>query len=184
MNLQGLQKIVRRTRMQRNAILAVGCILLAVNALLGIRLFTQTNQVVLVPTNVSDGMVARGASDKRYIEALALDAVYGLYNASPASLDYGRAVIERIASVSERNNLLRHYDDVATDIRERDISTVFFPRQIEHNIDNLEVVVEGDLQTYLNTVLISVEPRRVLLSFVAEAGSVRLFRVSRLEMES
>ena len=51
----------------------------------------------------------------------------------------------RIATaVANRNELLRHYDSVATDIRERSISTVFFARRIEHNFNRLEVIVEGD----------------------------------------
>ncbi|RYG89921.1 hypothetical protein EU803_14960 [Loktanella sp. IMCC34160] len=183
MTFDKLQKSIRTARLQRNAILAVAAILLLINAALSVRLYTQTNQVVLVPTNISDGMVARGASDKRYIEALSLDAIYGLYNASPANLDYGRTVIERIAAVADRNRLLQHYDTVATDIRERDISTVFFPRRIEHNLDRLQVVIEGDLHTYLNTVQIAREERRVMLSFVAEAGSVRLAAISRLETD-
>lgn len=184
MNLQAVETTLSRTRLQRNVAFVLFGVMLLSNVLIGAKFLSQTNQVVLVPTNVSDGMVARGAADKRYIEALALDAVYAMYNASPGNLDYGRHVIERISSVGERNTLLRHYDEIGTDIRERDIATVFFPRQIEHNPESLDVIVDGVLQTYLNTVQIAAEPRRLLLTFVSEAGSVRLSRISRLEVDS
>lgn len=183
MDFQILQKQLQSARTGRMAFVLVSAVLLAINAVLALKLYSTSNQVILIPTSVSDGMVARGAVDKRYIEALALDAVYGLYNASPKSLDYGRSVIERIASVADRNTLLKHYDEVATDIRERDISTVFYPRQIEHNFAAREVVVEGDLQTFLNTVLVSVEKRRIMLVFKVEAGSARLSKINRLEVE-
>lgn len=184
MTFDKLQKTLRRTRMQRNAILALAAIMVASNVALAMRLVTQTNQVVLVPTSVADGMVARGASDKRYLEALALDAVYALYNASPSNVSYGRTVIERLAAARDRNDLLKHYDEVSNDLRERDISTVFFPRTIEHNPEQLEVVVEGDLQTFLNTVHVASEQRRLLLKFRIEAGSVRLTAISKLEAGS
>lgn len=183
MNFQALQRSVRHARMARNILAGTTALLFGINGLLAFEIYSQSNQVILVPTNVSDGMIARGAVDKRYLEALALDAVYGLYNANPQNLDYGRTVIARLAAVADRNALLRHYDSVATDIRERKISTVFFARRIEHNFDRLEVIVEGDMQTFLNTVLVGSEPRRIKLSFVVEAGSTRLSRISKLEIE-
>ncbi len=183
MNFQAVQKQLRHARAARNLGFGLVVLLGFLNVALVYKVYSQSNQVILIPTSVSDGMVARGAVDKRYVEALALDAVYGLYNASPSNLRYGRTVIERLAAVASRSELLRLYDEVATDIQERDISTVFFPKQIEHNLDAKTVVVAGTLQTYLNTVLISEEPRRILLNFVTEAGSVRLSRISRLEVE-
>ena len=183
MNFQSVQKQLRHARAARNLGFGLVVLLGFLNVALVYKVYSQSNQVILIPTSVSDGMVARGAVDKRYVEALALDAVYGLYNASPANLNYGRTVIERLAAVANRSELLHHYDEVATDIRERDISTVFYPKQIEHNLDAKTVVIAGNLQTYLNTVLISDEPRRILLNFVTEAGSVRLSRISRLEVE-
>lgn len=184
MDFAQLKSALVRTRTQRNVLGGVGAVLLAANALLAFDISSRSNQVILVPTNVSDGMVARGAFDKRYVESLALDAIYGLYNATPANVSYGRDVIARLASVRDRNTLLSLYDDVSKDMAEREISTVFFPRQIEHNLDKLEVVVEGDLQTFVNTVPITAEPRRILLGFVPEAGSIRLSFINNLEVES
>ena len=183
MDFQAMKGELKSARFGRNGIAIVAGLLLVSNVLLAGKMYTSSNQVILVPTSIRDGMVARGAVDKRYLEALAMDAVYGLYNASPANLAYGRNVIERISAVENRQKLLRHYDDVANDIRERDISTVFYVGQIEHSFENLEVVVEGNLQTYLNTVLVAAEPRRILLTFTVEAGSARLNKINVLEME-
>lgn len=184
MDFDQLKTALSRTRMQRNVLGGAGVILLAANVLLALDINARSNQVILVPTNVSDGMVARGAFDKRYVESLALDAIYGLYNATPANTSYGRDVISRLSSVKDRNTLLSMYDDVSEDMKEREISTVFYPRQIEHNLDKLEVVVVGDLQTFVNTVPITSEPRRILLGFVPEAGSIRLSFINNLEVES
>ncbi len=103
---------------------------------------------MLIPSRVSDGMVARGAADVRYIEALSLDAVYAMYTVSPATIRYGRDVIERISAAEDRARLLDAYDDIADDIKLRRISTVFRPEKIEHNLPRLQIVVEGMLSTY------------------------------------
>lgn len=184
MDFEQLKLSLGRTRTQRNVAAAIAGVMLASNAFLAFEVNSRSNQVVLVPTNVADGMVARGAFDKRYVESLALDAIYGLYNATPSTTDYGRDVLARIAAVKERNGLLARYDEIANDMREREISTVFFPHTIEHNLDRLEVLVEGDLQTFVNTVPISSEPRRILLGFVPEAGSIRLSFINSVEVES
>ena len=184
MDFENLKTSLARTRTQRNLAATVAIALLVANGFLAFDISRRSDQVILLPTTVSDGMVARGAFDKRYVEALALDAVYNLYNASPANESYGRMALGRLAAVRDRNTLLMKFDEIAQDMRDRDISTVFYPRSIEHNLERLEVVVDGDLQTFVNTVPISTEPRRLLLGFVPEAGSVRLSFVNILEVES
>lgn len=183
MSPQEMYKQLNSARLGRLVAAGISAVLLVVIILLSVTLATQTNQVVLIPTSVSDGMVARGATDKRYVEALALDAVYGLYNASPANTEYGRQVLERVSSARDRDRILSLYDEISKDIKARKISTVFYTEEVEHNPSSLEVIVTGRLQTYLNTVLVNTEPRRVLLVFKLEAGSVRLSKISKLETE-
>lgn len=183
MNVQNMDKALRKSR---RALLTVGvaaCGLIAANVLLAAKMYSQSNQVVLVPTTVSDGMVARGAVDKGYVEALALDAVYAMYNSSPRTVHYGRSVLERLSGPSERAEILDTYDRISKDITERKISTVFFPRKIEHNFASYEVVVEGDLATYLETTQVTREARRILIRFKPQAGSVRLAAIGKISAE-
>lgn len=183
MSPQSLMKQLRAVRLQRNIVCAVAALMIAGNALLSFTLVSQSNQIILIPSNVSDGMIARGKTDVRYTEALAMDVVFAVYNSSPQNLEYGRATLERLAAASQRANILTHYDKVAKDIRERQISTVFFTHEIEHHHDKLEVIVSGQLRTYLNAVPITVEQRRILIKFKPEAGSVRVVGITKLENE-
>jgi conjugal transfer pilus assembly protein TraE len=182
MEFAALDRSVRTARRGRNLAVVLLVTMIGANALLGLRLLNQSNQVVLIPTQVSDGMVARGAVDKRYVEALALDAVYAMYNATPETLDYGRQVLDRLSSLRERSAILDQYDRIATDMRERKISTVFFPEKLEHNYATYEIVVDGFLKTYVETTFVTSERRRILLRFVPQAGSVRLAAITRLEI--
>lgn len=183
MNFQAMEKTVKQSRRATMVLSLVALTLIASNLLLVAKMYSQSNQVVLVPTTVSDGMVARGTVDKGYIEAIALDAVYAMYNSSPNTLTFGRNVLERLSGPAERNEILLAYDRIAEDITTRKISTVFFPRRIEHNFGRYEVVVEGDLATYLETTQVSREKRRILIRFRPQAGSVRVSAIGRLNSE-
>ena len=183
MSPQNLMKQVRALRFQRNIVVGVAVLMIVANALLAFASVNQSNQVILIPSTVSDGMVARGKTDMRYTEALAKDVIFAFYNSSPQNLEYGRNTLERLAAATQRAKILTHYDKVAKDIRERKISTVFFINKMEHHHDKLEIIVTGTLRTYLNAVPISVEPRRVSVKFKPEAGSVRFFGITKLETE-
>ncbi|WP_081285302.1 TraE/TraK family type IV conjugative transfer system protein [Tritonibacter mobilis] len=183
MNFQTMDKSLRQSRRAVLVLGGVSAALVTSVLLLSAKMYSQSNQVVLVPTVVSDGMVARGAVDKGYVEALALDAVYSMYNSSPKNLSYGRSVLERLSGPAERASILDSYDRIAKDITERKISTVFFPRKIEHNFAEYEVVVEGDLVTYLETTQVTREDRRILVRFKPQAGSVRLAAIGKISAE-
>ena len=184
MDFQVMQGSIRRAKRVRNGLAVVAVIQLFAITGLATKLVLSSNQVILIPTSIRDGMVARGGYDKRYMEALALDSVYAMYNVSEANLAYGRSVIERVASVGDRALLLREYDAIAKDIRERSISTVFLPERVRHLTDTLEVVVEGQLQTFVETVLVKKEPRAVLIKFKREAGSARVSKIHKTEVAS
>jgi conjugal transfer pilus assembly protein TraE len=182
MDFQELQKRYRAAKLRNVVFLSTTVLLLSVDVLLTLKLYNTSNQVALVPTTVRDGMVARGAYDKSYIEAIAKDAVYGLYNTSPNTLEYGRQIIERVSSVAHRQRLLKLYDEVAEDIRARGISTYFSPETIEHNLNDKSVVVKGRFQTMLDNVLATTERRWIRVEFIEEAGSARLAKISNLEV--
>ncbi|WP_233270680.1 type IV conjugative transfer system protein TraE [Chachezhania sediminis] len=180
MDVQRLSSAARAMRRALVLLVIVVLVMIASNLFLATKLVSQSNQVVLVPTMVRDGMVARGTVDKGYVEALALDAVYAMYNAAPGSLDYGRQTIERLSSPADRARILARYDEIAEDMRERDISTVFYPRRIEHNFRAYEIVVSGELVTFLETTQVAREAKRILLEFRPQAGSIRLVSIGAL----
>ena len=183
MTPQSMDRALRLSRRAMALLLAVVVTLIIANILLALKIASETNQVVLVPTHVSDGMVARGSVDKAYLEAVAIDAVYAMYNTSPDTVEYGRATLSRITSPERRDHILGVYDKNARDIAERKITTVFFPRVIEHNFKTYEVVIEGALATYLETLEVHREDRRILVRFAPQAGSVRVVSIGKLKNE-
>lgn len=183
MNFDSLSRKMKAAQRARNGLAVVLAVSITANLLLSYHISQENTQVVLIPSKVSDGMVARGGADIRYIEALSLDAVYAMYTVSPGTIRYGRDVIERIAAAQDRARLLDSYDDIAEDIRLRRISTVFRPEKIEHNLARLQITVEGTLATYLDTTEVSNTRRRIMLTFVEEGSSIRLSRMELQEIK-
>lgn len=174
MNFETLNRSLKAARRGRSFLALCCVLLLIVTVLLASALNTATRTTVLVPSRISDGMVSNGNVDIRYVEAIALDAVYSFYNASPETADYGRKAMERISSVRDRPDLLEAFDDVAKDIRERRLTTTFFVSSIDHDWTNLVVVVHGYLTTFIETKSTGRVAKSVRLTFVQEASSVRL----------
>ncbi|MEO1563200.1 MAG: TraE/TraK family type IV conjugative transfer system protein [Pseudomonadota bacterium] len=179
---QGRQ--LRSARGTRNVFILIALALLVANLML-VGSYTQIQRTtVLVPSRISDGMVAAGAVDSRYVESLALDAVYAFYNVSPETAAYGRRVVERLSSVRDRPRLLDSFDAVAEDIRERRITTTFFPERLDHDQNGLRIVVTGNLATFIETQRVTQEERVITLIFVEEASSVRLASMTVEETSS
>lgn len=173
------QKLIRLQR-ARNALGLVLIVMIFSNLLLAWQVLNTRSQMILVPSRVSDGMIAQGGGDVRYLESLALDAVQAMYTLSPATSDYSRSVIDRVANPTEREILLRRFDEVAEDIRKREISTVFMPEKIDHDLANLTLLVTGQFGTYLGTNKVGEERRAIRIVFAEFGGSVRIARIERI----
>jgi len=95
MSPNALSRQFKSVRRQRSFFVATSMVLLVIVFLLAGTMSQVQRTTVLLPSRVADGMVAAGAVDSRYVEALALDAIYAFYNASPANASYGRRVTVR-----------------------------------------------------------------------------------------
>ena len=61
---------------------------------------------------------------------------------------------------------------------------MFFPQEVRHYGEQSRIVVEGSLQTFVETVLVSTEPRAVLVTFTLEAGSARVSKIHKTQVQS
>ena len=180
MDYLSLARSMTRLRRARNAMGLVSLVLIASNAALSWQVMQTHSQTILIPSRVSDGMVAQGGGDVRYLEALSLDATQAMYTVSPATTRYSRQVIERLANPVERDALLKRFDEVADDIAKREISTVFLPEKIDHDLAQLTLTISGQFATYLGTTRVSEEARVIRVGFSEFGGSVRVARIERV----
>lgn len=181
MNQSLVANQLKFARFGRNLLAIMLVVSVVSNAALAVHISRQTNQVVLVPSRVADGMVARGSVNVQYLEQLAKDAVTSLYQLTPTTLGEGRGVIERVASGKTRSALLTHFDDIAKDIEQRKLSTVWRTNRLSTNLDALTVDVEGEFSTYVRNNFASAETRTIRVLFAPEGASARISGIESLE---
>lgn len=181
MNQSLVSTQLKFARYARNLLAVLLVLSVVANAALSIHISRQTNQVVLVPSRVSDGMVARGALDIQYLEQLAKDTVSSLYQLTPTTLSEGRGVIERVSAGENRSALLSHFDAIAKDIEQRKLSTVWRTVRLTTNLDALTVDVEGTFSTYVRNNFASEETRTIRVTFGPEGASARVIGIESLE---
>ena len=181
MNTIQVQQKYKSAVNQRNALFATTILQLLLMVMLVVTLMSQKTQVVLIPSRVTDGMVALGAQDNRYIEAIGLDVVYAMFNVTPSSLRHNRAVIERVTSAQQREVVLGVFDETSKDFKRRNITTAFFPVSITYELSLNRVRIEGQIKTFLNTTMVSVETKELAVYFSEEAGSYRVSGIHEIK---
>lgn len=181
MTPDNVTKQLSNARFMRNLLFVILSASIISQAAMSVHMARQTNQVVLTPSIVADGMVARGAVNVPYLEALAKDVVSSLYQVTPTTLGEGRAIIERVASGAARDALLVSFDATAKDIQERQLSTVWRTEKFTTDLAALTVDVSGEFSTYVGTNFASKQHRIIRVSFGREGASARVVGIETVE---
>lgn len=184
MNPIELTKQHRSVQLQRNTLLALFAATLCIIFMQSVAMSRQKQSVVLIPSRVSDGMVAVGALDTRYIEAIALDTIYALFNVSQGTTDYSRIVLQRVTSADQRQAVMRIWETSIQDYQRRNISTTFLPLSIEYQLNLDRVLVRGDLRTFIGNTMVSNDAKTTAVYFTQEAGSYRVSGIQEINQDA
>lgn len=174
MNPAQLEKQFRSVQLQRLVLLCVVGVTLGIILMQSVAMSRQKQSVVLVPSRVTDGMVALGALDTRYIESIAMDTIYALFNVSTGTNDYSRTVLERVTAADQRGEVLTAWERSIKDYDRRNISTTFLPHSVQYQLNLDRVLVRGDLRTFLGNAMVSNSQKVTAVYFTREAGSYRV----------
>ena len=180
MDIIAVQRQYKSSQMQRNIIAIIALSLLLIIGVQAIALAKQRRSVVLIPSHVSDGMVAYGARDTRYIEAIALDTIYALFNVSPGSMEYSRLVLERVSAAAQREEVMKIWEKSTEDYVMRKISTTFLPHKIEYQLVSDRAVITGDLRTFIGNTMVNRVEKQIAVFFTPEAGSYRVSGIQEI----
>ncbi len=176
---------LKGARNLRNGLAVASVLLLMIVAYQASALRDQKSVVVLVPTQFPEGTVAHGGQiSPAYLEGLARDAVYSLLNVTPETTTYARDNLARLAAPHARVEILELWDDVMEEVRRRKIATAFYPRALNTSAGSLSVIIDGELSTYLGTSLVQREMKRYEVLFASVNSTVRIAKISELEMPS
>ena len=155
---------------------------MAANLVLAWGLATQDRMTVLVPASGGpEWTVGETRAGRRYLVDAARSAASLLLTLTPESAVHAGEAAARLAHASARGAIGAWVASEAARMARRDISTAFYPKDVEVARDGLEAVVSGELVTWIGREEASRERKRYRLAFRIDAGRLGLLRFEELE---
>ena len=180
-------QIVGMLKIQRDGLAIISLILLLTTFLLSVRIFTYSNETVIIPTLSPDKAVVYNKSQisKEYLTELTLDITHMLLDISPDNVlsQYQRLRMHFLPEKREELvGVLRRIKDNVTNKR----LTTFFTTNIEEmrvNQSDLEVIVSGKLNTLTYNTVTAKEDRIYKINYQFYRNRLYVSSISEVENE-
>ena len=172
----------RRTRDARAALGALLALSVLANLVLAHALGVRERVTVLVPAVSGPAWeVGESWAGRRYLEDAARTAAVTLLTLTPENAPHVREAAARIAAAEARGPIGAWVAAEAERMARRDLSTAFYPTDIESDAGALSVEVGGELATWIGREEASREKRRYRLAFRVDGGRLALVRFEQME---
>lgn len=155
--------------------------------LLIILLFTKSQTIVLIPSNLQTEMrvTTKGKASQSYIEQFTRDIMHTMLNITPSSIKYSNNTILKITSPKLHKDLQHQFSIYQKDVINKNISTYFSLHNISFTTeDNLKVETEGELLTFIGKDLVSKEIKQYNLKFNINGTKVYLVGFNEIKQMS
>lgn len=121
--------------------------LLVVNLILAVAVFSRKETVVLVPPGLKERLsVAQDKADQKYRESWGLFFALLLGNATPRNTEFIIEEIEKYLAPSIYQEVMKAVFDQAGSLKENNVSTTFTPEQVVSDEKTGHVLVKGKLE--------------------------------------
>lgn len=160
---------------ERNTSLIVSLLMGVSNiALLSAYLF-KNERVILVPPHIKNTFwVEEGRISMEYLEQMSLFMSTLLLDISPSSCAYKRDIILRYATPESYSELKKKLIDDEERYRELQLSTTFKPQEVISDPKTLEVVLKGQLSSFVAGQKIRESQETLTLQFNLRGGKIML----------
>lgn len=162
------------TRLQRNLLAVSTGILLVSNLWLAISLSAQERIVVISPSVDKEVVVGTNYVSNDYLYVRAQQITDLLFNLRLENYNYNIEQLLRQVDSKQKSEFSRQLNELAKDIKTKRYFYTFSKDSYEIDNKNLQVTISGYLDTYLNNKKISGSYKTYILSFVNQAGLVKL----------
>jgi conjugal transfer pilus assembly protein TraE len=176
---------------QRNIAIIIASISFLTTFLLTICLLNKDIQTIIMPSSLSQ-MQSGGNSNisysnkkvyNSYLEAFTRDVIYTMLNLSPNNVEYAEKSILSFTHSSTYGTLKQQLETIKTNITSKKFSTAFYPVSIAPDSDNLLVVVEGNLYTYLGQKEVANQKKTYEIKYDYTAGRLTISGFNEVEEE-
>lgn len=143
-------------------------------ALLSAYLF-KDERIILVPPNIKNTFwVEEGRISREYLEEMSLFMSTLLLDNSPSSYAYKRDVILRYATPEAYSDLKKKLIDDEERYRDLQLSTTFKPQEVISDSKTLEVILKGQLSSFVAGQKINDIQETLTLQFNLRGGKIML----------
>jgi len=182
MRREAMEADGRRARDARMALSLLLALSVLANLVLGAGLANRGRVTVLVPAVSGPAWeVGESWAGRRYLEDAARTAAVTLLTLTPENAAHVREAAARLSHASARGPIGAWVAAEAERMARRDLSTAFYPRNIESEPDALTVVIGGELVTWIGREEAFRERRRYRLAFRVDGGRLGLVRFEQKE---
>ncbi len=172
----------RRARDSRAVLALFLGLAMAANLVLAHGLATRDRTTVLVPAvGGPEWQVGESRAGRRYLEDAARTAASLLLTLTPESAGHAADAAARMSHASARGAIGAWVAAEAARMARRDLSTAFYPGDVEIGAQGLVAVVSGELATWIGREEASRKKKRYRLAFRIDGGRLGLLRFEELE---
>lgn len=151
----------------RNLLLAGLGLSLAVNVMLAAFVMGKHQSVVLLPSVRAGGTYELGAAgvSRAYLEDMARTVTHTMLNITPGVDDYVLDSLLSLTHPSFYGSFRGQFEDWVAEVRDRNLSTAFYPLSLRSDPAALSVTVTGVLRSYIGEKQVDEERVIYRLSF-------------------
>ena len=172
----------RRARDTRLVLAGLLALSVLANLMLSHGLANRERVTVLVPAVSGPAWeVGESWAGRRYLEDAARTAAVTLLTLTPENAGHVRQAAARLAHASARGAIGAWVAAEAERMARRDLSTAFYPTDIESDAGALAAEIAGELVTWIGREEAFHEKRRYRLAFRIDGGRLALLRFEQME---
>jgi type IV conjugative transfer system protein TraE len=162
---------------QRNSVLVLSSIMLLANLLLSLKIFSQDQKVILVPGIKQEMVISKSGVSKSYIEEMTHLLISTLLDLSPNDIEHKRELLFKYI-VNEQKDVVstfvKYFAKQTKDYKKFNLSTYYTIKDIEIDLDDLEVITHGVLTSYYGREGTQTKEQTYKLKFIWNGHSLRL----------
>lgn len=178
------KKNVERMQRHSSVLTAFSFIVLLSNLMLTLLAFNKKERTIVVPATVEKEFWIEGNRySPSYLEQFGIFLAQLLLNKSPASVSLQNKILLEHVSPGSYPTFKKALEDEMREMQAKDLTYLFFPKNVRVNPKEKSVHFEGERVTFLGTEKLLTEMQKYILHLDAKKGALLLKGIKKEEVE-
>lgn len=174
MDRNSLTTKVHSLLVQRNIVGTLLLLMIIGNLILALKLMSKDQITILIPSEVTDSYRINGGNvSESYLIDRASEVVKTIFNLTPQNIDFMQQTVLKMVYPASYSEVKKQLLELSDAVRQRRVTTVYFPSAIKADPKELSAEVEGELHSYLGKVSTS-EHKIYHLKFINTGAKLAL----------